>query len=130
MARKQTAAGAAEHSAPPPPVDPTKFQRPAPEIAASVATLAAKLGVPVDLPAKDRYEAIRRAIAVAPKPPKRACHWDVLRGYLRGERDAMAAAFAAEALGLGIKEALRRAADGWTAEGPPRSERVPGEDDE
>ncbi len=128
MARKVQAQ---EFSKPvPATIDPRAYRQPAPEIEAAVRVLAARFGVDAALSPKERALAIKARIARTPKPARRECHWDVLRGHLRGERDSIAAVFAADALGLGIKEALRRAADGWTAEGPPRSERVPGEDDE
>lgn len=132
MARKaqEPPAEAVKPPPPPPPPDVERFRRPAREVEASVLDLARGLGVKVEQTPRERHEAIRRALARQGKPPPRECHWTVLREYLAGRRDALAAAFAAEALGIGIKEALTRAEAGWTAAGAPKADRVPGEDDE
>lgn len=132
MARKQTAAAVAEA----PVRDTSTYDaalRRAPlaaEVEASVRGLAAKLGVDSALPARERYKAIAARLARSPKPLPKQCHWDVLNAYLRGEHNEIAAVTAAEALGLGIKEAIRKAGEGWSATGAPSRERVPGEDDE
>lgn len=102
----------------------------APEIESSVRSLAAKLGVDSALPPRERAKAVIARLGRSPKPLPKECHWDVLRGYLAGERNELAAVTAAEGVGLGIKAALAKAAEGWTASGPPKRERVPGEDDE
>lgn len=102
----------------------------APEIESSVRSLAAKLGVDSALPARERAKAVIARLSRTPKPLPKECHWEVLRGYLAGDRNELAAVTAAEGVGLGIKEALAKAAEGWTASGPPARERVPGEDDE
>lgn len=98
-----------------------RFTLSADQSARRAEALAMRLGVDPELPPRERAVAIRKALRRVERPHPKQWAWGVLRERIAGGRTDLEAIFAANALGLGIREALAKAADGWGPLGAPKA---------